>query len=118
MNKQTVAVDFDGVLHQYDGWKGADHFDEPYPWAKEFLERCKEVGYQVIIYTTRDVLAVEMWLAKYQLLSLTSGIRNEKPPAIAYVDDRGVRFDPRDMDRVFADIIRQPWWKSALPESK
>lgn len=81
----------------------------------EFLERCKELGYHVVLFTTRDRTLVETWLVKHKLINLVSGIANEKPPAIAYVDDRGVRFDPRDMDKVFSQIIKQPWWKVGTP---
>lgn len=117
MNRLTIAVDFDGVLHKYDGWKGPEHLDEPYPWAQEFLERCNELNYEVMIHTTRDRALVEGWLAKHRLINLVSGIMNEKPPAIAYVDDRGVRFDPNDMDKVFSQIIKYPWWKCGpIPE--
>lgn len=113
MERKTVAVDFDGVLHQYEGWKGERHYDLPYSWARDFLERLMGRGYEVVIFTTRARAGVRDWLEQHGMADLELRIENEKPPAVAYVDDRGVRFDPRDMDKVFDQIEKVPWWKSS-----
>lgn len=51
--KCTVAVDLDGVLASYDGWKGIENFGDPIPGAREFIEALLSGGFRVIIHTTR-----------------------------------------------------------------
>lgn len=50
--KKTVLVDVDGVLAQYDGWKGLEHFGDPIHGAVEFTKKLSE-KYEVCIFTTR-----------------------------------------------------------------
>lgn len=107
----TVAVDFDGVIHAYSkGWYDGTIYDEPIPGAFDAL-RDLMTRYAVFIHTTRDVSSVAVWV------ELRSGIpvephlplfgeryefwndrdrllvSNMKLPAVAYIDDRAIRFD-------------------------
>ena len=52
MSKKSICVDVDGVLAQYNTWKGVRHIGTPIPGAKEFLEALSE-EFEVVIYTTR-----------------------------------------------------------------
>jgi hypothetical protein len=106
--KPMVAVDFDGVIHEYNGWKGYDYFDEPLLGAKEFLQELDDRGYEVIIHTARNIALVDVWLRKHKMLY--SRVTNHKPPAIAYVDDRAVRFEG-DYIQALEGIKQKPWWK-------
>ena len=38
-DRPIVCVDLDGVLNDYDGWKGADYFHPPRPGAREFSQQ-------------------------------------------------------------------------------
>ncbi len=38
---KSVAIDLDGVLATYDGWKGADHIGKPIDGARAFLKELK-----------------------------------------------------------------------------
>lgn len=49
---RTIALDLDGVLLKYDGWKGHTHLGEPIRGAVEFTRKLKLLG-RVMIYTTR-----------------------------------------------------------------
>lgn len=53
-NKQrSIAVDFDGTLATYDGWKGVEHLGEP---VEEMVLRVKaelDAGSAVTIFTAR-----------------------------------------------------------------
>ena len=44
LKPKHVYVDFDGVLAEYDGWKGPEHLGAPRPGAKEFLEEINRLG--------------------------------------------------------------------------
>lgn len=52
-DKYTVAVDLDGVLASYDGWKGIECIGDPIPGALEFVGNLLAEGFRVIIFTTR-----------------------------------------------------------------
>lgn len=77
MYKKTVVFDFDGVIHDYHGWKGETVIDgEP----------------------VRDIEYLLSLLGNYRLVIVSSraispeGKQAIKVPAIIYVDDRAVRF--------------------------
>ncbi|HEY9369254.1 hypothetical protein [Streptomyces sp.] len=101
----TVAVDFDGVIHAYrKGWQDGSIYDEPIPGAFDALRELME-RYAVFIHTTRDASDVAEWLINrgFNCRIGYSGkfwndqgsllITDRKLPAIAYVDDRGIRFE-------------------------
>lgn len=104
--QKSIAVDLDGVLARYDGWRGVDHIGEPLPGAAEFLRRLKAMGARVVIYTTRtnadpavserresvEMLTqrVRLWLDAHGLPYDEIYVGQGKPLASAYVDDRAV----------------------------
>jgi phosphoglycolate phosphatase-like HAD superfamily hydrolase len=87
----TIAVDFDGVLNTYDGWKGGDELFEPRPGAKEFIDELFRRGFNVVIYSTRGEHKLRPWLLKYNFNPHIQ-ISASRPAAICYVDDRAVSF--------------------------
>lgn len=95
----TLAIDFDGVIHAYSkGWKDGTIYDDPVPGAIQALAKLQKQGYHLVIYTTRaesqvDKAAIYQWLTKHEFQNVDDiEITNRKPPAIAYIDDRAVRF--------------------------
>ncbi len=117
----TVAVDFDGVIHAYSrGWQDGSIYDEPAPGAfaalRELMER-----YAVFVHTTRLPVAVARWIkarsgietAWHEDESMLPEFWNErdtllvtrrKLPAVAYIDDRGIRFE--SWDQALAELAR------------
>jgi len=106
--KKSVAVDLDGVLLKYDGWKGLEHLGEPIVGAKEFLEKLREDFY-AILHTTRLApkfndrpdqsylyRVVSHWMDSCGLPYDELWVDKGKPLAIAYVDDRAVSCRPQD----------------------
>lgn len=104
---KTIAVDLDGVLAAYDGWRGSLHFGPPIAGAQEFLIRLRRLG-RVLIYSTRtnpaanDEHAVDLvdrvraWLDDHDLPYDAIYCGGGKPIAAAYVDDRAVVCRPQD----------------------
>lgn len=120
MDKPTICVDFDGVLHSYSsGWaRDAPHpeeviRDDPVAGAMAWLVSIRR-HYKVAIYSarsdsTRGRLAMKKWV-RYHLAqhlardgvsnaeARAKEIRDEldfpasKPPATIYLDDRAVCF--------------------------
>ena len=104
-NPFIAAIDFDGVIAQYDGWKGDDHFEPPKPGAKEAIDILRAHGIKIVIWTCRtNETALREYLQKYNIqydainVDVHPGILAEDDPnrrkivADVYLDDRGLRF--------------------------
>jgi hypothetical protein len=109
---KTIVYDFDGTIHPYTaGWIGSVPADEPpIPGARESLERCLAHGYRVVVQSSRADHALGLkgitdWLTKHDLVQYVEEVTALKPPAVAYVDDRGVPYQG-DWDEVWAGIQR------------
>ena len=97
--RKTVVFDFDGVIHSYtSGWKGVDVIpDGPVPGIREAIDTLRrEYCYEVVVVSTRCVdtrgtEAIERWLMEHDIE--VDGVQGRKPPAVAYIDDRGICFD-------------------------
>jgi len=108
--KKTVAVDLDGVLAKYDGFKGVGVIGDPIPGAVDFTRKLSKIA-RVLIYTTRTnkqikdnaayssdelVIMIKDYLDKhgfsYDRIHTGAG----KPLAAAYVDDRAVNCRPME----------------------
>lgn len=97
----TVAVDFDGVIVSYDGWKGEGVFGSPMPGVQVAMKILRSLGALIIIFTTRsEVDAIAEYCQgngiEYDFIN-----RNPYQPAglsgkimaDVYLDDRALRFD-------------------------
>lgn len=114
--KQTIIIDFDGVIHSYhSGWKGAAVIpDPPTDGAKEAIVKLRE-QYVVVVVSSRchqdgGIEAIKAWLDKYDIV--VDSVSNDKPPHIVTVDDRAFRFEG-DWDAVIKGIPTAsiPWNK-------
>ena len=135
--KLTVAVDLDGVLADYSGWRGIGFIDEPLPGAVQFIEDLLASDFKVVIFTTRTntqvntqdgegqghmdekgwqgylTRYVKTWLSNWGFpanpdLSVYDG--PGKPLALCYVDDRAIYCDPRDSEdtkAAFTDALNE-----------
>jgi histidinol phosphatase-like enzyme len=114
----TIAIDFDGVLASYDGWKGQEHYGAPLPGALGFVKSLAEAGYQVVIFTTRagtsaGIDRLEGWLKFHGLtdeLIERLVITCIKPPAWLYIDDRCFLFKGAYPSLEEIENFK-PWWK-------
>jgi hypothetical protein len=120
--RRTIAVDFDGVLHQWDGlWKGYHVIEgTPTVGAMAWLDTIVH-DYDIVVFTVRGNSwrgrrAVKKWLAKWSFMEPHKlrqiKVTAKKPPALVYLDDRAMRFDGKNWPS--AERIRgaRPWWKS------
>lgn len=115
---RTVVFDFDGVIHSYtSGWKGETNIpDPPVPGIQEALKEIHDAGYEVVVVSTRcktvlGRMAIENWLDMYGMTQEVDKVCKEKPPAIAYIDDRAICFDghPETLLKKIQNF--QPWYK-------
>ena len=91
----TIAIDFDGVIHKYSlGFQGLHNaYDPPTEGTREALESLKQAGYRLIIVSSRPVSAIEPWLEKYDMRKYFDDVSNTKHPAKYYIDDHAIRFE-------------------------
>ena len=97
--QKTISVDFDGVIHRYaKGWHDGTIYDVPVEGCQDALKRMVESGYRIFITSSRvnhqDAQVVVDWLEAHGMHNGEHwhGITRNKVSAIAYIDDRAVRF--------------------------
>ena len=106
--KINIGIDFDGVIHQCSkGYYDGTIYDSPVDGAYAALERLSK-KYTVIIYTCKakpdrglvngktGIELVWEWLENNNLSKFVSKVTSEKPRAVAYIDDKCVKFDNWD----------------------
>ena len=100
----NIGVDFDKVLHKCSkGYHDGTIYDEMMPGAAEALQKLSE-KYTVIVYTCKakkdrglvngktGTELVWDWLEEKGLAKYVSKVTAEKPRAVAYIDDKAVKF--------------------------
>ncbi len=112
--KKRIMIDFDRVIHDYcNGWDDGK-ISGVIPGAKQVIDFLKINGFEVIIFTTRvskslhidikeETKKIGDWLNKNNIK--VDGITSDKLPAIVYIDDRAINFDPITMNWVY--VIEQ-----------
>ena len=111
LKPKHVCVDFDGVLAEYAGWTGPDNLGDPRSGAKHFLQSVNDLGMKVIILTTRDPGKVHSWLIDNGLHDLVDRVTRQKPPAVAYIDDRNIVFRGSFSDALTDLKGFTPYWR-------
>ena len=102
----TIAIDFDGVIHRYSqGFQGVNNaYDDPTPGTRHALDSLKSDGYRLIILSSRPEQVIREWLDKHNMSHYFDDVSNYKHPARHYIDDRAVRF-PRGEGNAWERII-------------
>lgn len=100
----VICVDFDGVLHRYDHYRGVDVFNRPVDGASEGMQYLHNQGHTLILWTTRPITEkLKAWLAIHGIpidyynenpnRVATGQLDPRKPVADIYLDDRGITFE-------------------------
>lgn len=114
---KTIAVDFDGVIHSYEkGWDDGTIYGTAIKGAFMGIRQLMNLGYSVYIFTSRNPMDVVNWMqeqtgekndeplayifkvkkiawfTKFWESKDTVGVTDRKLPAVAYLDDRALRF--------------------------
>jgi len=105
----TIAVDFDGVLAEYEGWKGPEHLGDPRADVIAALHALRSEGWKIVIHTTRSANQIAAYLAlhriPYDYINQNPAYNNagSKPVATVYWDDRALCYSgdaARDLNSI------------------
>jgi phosphoheptose isomerase len=112
----NLSIDFDGVIHKNSkGFYDGTIYDEPIEGVHEALRELSE-KYTLIVCTAKakpdrglvngktGTQLVWEWLKKHDLDKYISKVTSEKPRAIAYIDDKGIRF--KSWNSCISEMIR------------
>lgn len=94
----TIAVDFDGVIAEYNGWRGPDILGAPRDDVIKALITLKAEGWKIIIHTTRKAVDILDYLKDASIpfdeinKSSASCLVSSKPRATVYWDDRALKY--------------------------
>jgi adenylylsulfate kinase len=98
VRRRTIAVDFDGVIADYDGWSGSHFFGSVRPDVLKALQELKGEGWKIIVHTTRGAEEIKPYLVgngvPFDEINENSDYSTggHKPVATVYWDDRAVRY--------------------------
>lgn len=136
--KNRVCVDLDGVLAEYQGWKGPDHIGPPLPGALDFARTVAKLA-DIVVFTSRcseepgDHDAVQGaspgqmrikivdWLEKHGFPFADVYIGQGKPKVAAFIDDRAIHCTPQSDPKAFKNAetaLRQILKRKAEPSIK
>ena len=103
--KNNIAIDFDGVIHNFDkGYHDGTCYGDPIEGSLDALKELSKT-YNIIIFTAKakpnrplvngktGTELVSEWLEKHGVLDCVNEITSEKPRAILYIDDNAYRFE-------------------------
>lgn len=115
--KPNIVFDFDGVIHSYkSGWKGAENIPDPVvPGIADAIRELRELGYRVVVVSTRCSTPKGMGAVRYYLKKneiFVDDVLMEKPPALCYIDDRAIRFDGHPETLVGQVVNFRTWLES------
>ena len=94
----TIAVDFDGVIVDYDGWEGSQAFGSPRADVLEALKALRSDGWKIVVHSCRASTEIAQYLVENSIpfdeinqnSSFSTG--GVKPVATVYWDDRACRY--------------------------
>ena len=108
-SRRTIAVDFDGVIAEYDGYKGAGVLGNPRPDVVEALRVLNGEGWKIVIHTTRGQKEIAAYLEQHGIpcdeVNRNSDYQTQgpKPVADVYWDDRALCYSGdarKDLDLI------------------
>lgn len=110
----TLAIDLDGVLHDYNSVLNAGIMGDPIKGSKEAMDFLYKKGYTLVIYSIKadtkyGEKKVSEWLNQHEIPY--HDISVSRPAAALYLDDKGLQFKNwkqaiRDIDKRISMIIK------------
>ncbi|MCD5382424.1 MAG: hypothetical protein LR017_03915 [Candidatus Pacebacteria bacterium] len=109
--KRSYAFDFDGVIAQYNGFKGSHHAEAPIAEVVQAMRLLKEEGHTTIVHSTRGTDFLKEYCESHDIPAdyynenpTLEGENPGKPIAYVYVDDRAVCYKGQSAEDLVAEI--------------
>lgn len=108
-SRRTIAVDFDGVIADYDGYKGPGVLGEPRLDVISAMRTLHTEGWKIVINTTRGETEILEYLKRHGVphdeINRNSDYKTQgpKPVADVYWDDRALTYSgdaSKDLDLI------------------
>lgn len=105
----TIAVDFDGVIANYDGWKDETAFGPPRADVIRALKMLRAEGWKIVVYSSRAAAEITPYLIEncipYDEVNRNSSYQTGgvKPVANVYWDDRAFCYSgdaSKDLEKI------------------
>ncbi len=112
-DSNNIAIDFDGVIHEFNGYGDGTCYGQPINGAFDAIEQLSK-KYNIIIYSSKCLpdrplvsgltgkQLITDWLKKYDMLKYIKDITHFKPRAKYYIDDKAIHFQNN-----WKDILKQ-----------
>lgn len=107
---KIIALDFDGTIADYDGWKGVHHKGLLLEGGRKFLEELRALGFVLVIVTARPTDGIQEWLEENKIDHLIESITNLKIAAYCYIDDRALSFNNNFNETLEQVKTFSPWY--------
>lgn len=118
---KRIMVDLDGTIHRYSkGFQDGSLYDDPFPQAKEALQKLKSQGFEIVIFTSRvspEVAAYYGQNLKDQYVNIANWLSNNEIPfdritaskldADFYIDDRAIYIKNGNWENVLNEINKR-----------
>ena len=101
--KKTIAIDFDGIISKYDGFKGLTVYGKPIMENVDYIKELYMNGYNLVLFTTRlnpelnnsrdnkiSYYSLKHYLEDININKCFTFLTGCKPLADLYLDDRAV----------------------------
>lgn len=118
--KRIYAFDFDGVISEYEGFKGVKHTGEPIKEVVNAIRMLKDKGHKILIFSTRGDELLKKYCAEYDIpvdyFNRNPELEGEnpgKPIAFVYVDDRSICYKGQTAEKLVEEIVNfKAYWQS------
>ena len=117
----TYAFDFDGVITQYDGFRGVEYTGEPNASVVEAIRALKRLGHKIIVHSTRGDASLRAYCTEHDIpfdyINCNPERESEnpgKPIAYAYIDDRAVCYRGQSAEQLVEELTSfRVYWQKA-----
>ena len=89
--KKTILLDLDGVLNTYTGEYDKDYIPPIRNGAIDLVKNLSTT-FNVVIFTSRNILVAIKWILNNNLGEYITNITNVKEPCYLMIDDRCIQF--------------------------
>lgn len=94
--QKNIAIDFDGTIHNKASLIPPHRMGQPFPGTYESLCHFREIALRIVIFcvwadSEKNIETISKWMDYFNLPF--DEITNVKPDAVAYIDNRAIRFE-------------------------